>query len=644
MDKTENSERGDAPAQPSDPVAWAALSAASREKADAFLDEQKALTLEQKQLVRLQAEELEHELKLRHWSLRVRHLSDVLKLIFEVSLALVVLAILGLISAAVWYAHEDDGVVIEAFSVPPDMTEKGLTGQVVAGKLQGRLIALQTATYSFRAPSSYANNWGNDIKVEIPDTGVSIGEIYRTLAAWLGHETHITGEVYRTVNGIAVSAHVGNDDSAVFTGSDAELGDLIKKAAESVYRTTQPYRYAIYLVQSGRSAEARPILDAIVQSGSNEERAWGYIGLNAVDQVAGDYVRAHAEMAKAVDADPGNMVAWNDVGSDESSYQHDEQTLHDFSQAKSLANRGGDAGLNPRYRPVLLPLIQVNIDLETGDFQDVLSIARQVESKPDVHSWENALEASLVACGAVHDFACLTTAQASFHESKDPLIIINREPSLALGMAELEQWRALLAVSPKMLADFRGTGKAGDFFLPPDLLPLFALADAKLGDFRSAHQTVDKTPLDCILCLRTRGNIDALEKNWDGANTWFSRAVVAAPSIPFAYTDWGAALLAKGDLDGAIAKFRDANAKGPHFADPLEMWGEALMRENRSDLALPKFEEAAKYAPNWGRLHLKWGEALFYAGHRDEAKKQFAAAAGLTLSAADRTALSRAPH
>jgi tetratricopeptide (TPR) repeat protein len=644
MDKTENSERGDAPAQPSDPAAWAALSAASREKADAFLDEQKALTVEQKQLVRLQAEELEHELKLRHWSLRVRHLSDVLKLIFEVSLALVVVAILGLIGAALWYAYKDDGVVIEAFSVPPDMTEKGLTGQVVAGKLQGRLIALQTATYSFRAPSSYANNWGNDIKVEIPDTGVSIGEIYRFLASWLGHQTHITGEVYRTANGIAVSAHVGNDDSAAFTGSDAELNDLIQKAAESVYRTTQPYRYAIYLVQSGRLAEARPILDTIVQSGSVEDRAWGYIGLNAVDQANGDYVRAHAEMAKAVNTDPGNMVAWNDVGSDESGYQHDEQVLQDFRQAKSLANRGGDAGLNPRYRPVLLPLIQVSIDLETGDFQDALSIARRVMSMPDARSWENALEDSLTACGAVHDLACLTTAQISFHETKDPIAILNRDSSLAQGEMELEQWRALMAVSPKMLADFRTTGKVGDFALPLSLLPPFALADAELGDFRSAHQTIDKTPVDCVICLRVRGRIDALEKNWSGANYWFSHAVAAAPSIPFAYADWGAMLLLKGDLDGAIAKFENANAKGPHFADPLEMWGEALIAKNRSDLALAKFEEAAKYAPNWGRLHLKWGEALFYAGRRDETKRQFAVAAGLTLSAADRAALSQFAH
>jgi tetratricopeptide (TPR) repeat protein len=101
-------------------------------------------------------------------------------------------------------------------------------------------------------------------------------------------------------------------------------------------------------------------------------------------------------------------------------------------------------------------------------------------------------------------------------------------------------------------------------------------------------------------------------------------------------------LLAKGDVDAAIEKFRAARAKGPHFADPLELWGEALMRKNRSDLAIAKFAEADKYAPNWGRLHLKWGEALIYAGQRDAAARQFAIAAHLDLSAGDKAELARA--
>jgi tetratricopeptide (TPR) repeat protein len=100
-------------------------------------------------------------------------------------------------------------------------------------------------------------------------------------------------------------------------------------------------------------------------------------------------------------------------------------------------------------------------------------------------------------------------------------------------------------------------------------------------------------------------------------------------------------LLAKGEFDGAIAKFESAHRKGPHFADPLEMWGEALIAQNRSDLALAKFEEAARYAPEWGRLHLNWGEALYYEGKRDEARKQFTAAASLDLSASEKAELTR---
>ena len=122
--------------------------------------------------------------------------------------------------------------------------------------------------------------------------------------------------------------------------------------------------------------------------------------------------------------------------------------------------------------------------------------------------------------------------------------------------------------------------------------PYAAYAMAKLGDFKGAHALIDKTPTDCFVCVRTRGDIDAAQKNWGGADYWFANAVHQAPSIPLGYFDWGKLLLAKGDLDGAIAKFAAAHDKGPHFADPLEMWGEALIAKNRSDLALAKFAEA----------------------------------------------------
>ncbi len=174
-----------------------------------------------------------------------------------------------------------------------------------------------------------------------------------------------------------------------------------------------------------------------------------------------------------------------------------------------------------------------------------------------------------------------------------------------------------------------------------DIWPYAAEALAHTGDVKGAEALIAKTPMDCLICIRVRGELATIRRDWAGAARWYAMASAQAPSIPFPDNDWARMLMAKGDLDGAIAKFESASRKGPHFADPLEMRGEALIARNRSDLALAKFEEAAKYAPNWGRLHLKWGEALLYTGRGGEAEKQFATASRLDLSASDRAALAR---
>jgi hypothetical protein len=91
-----------------DPVAISpALDAAAHNgrvaaKAEAFLEKQGLLSDEQRELTRLQARELAFELHLRHWSLRARHISDVLKMSFELALAVIGLAVVafGLILSA----------------------------------------------------------------------------------------------------------------------------------------------------------------------------------------------------------------------------------------------------------------------------------------------------------------------------------------------------------------------------------------------------------------------------------------------------------------------------------------------------------------------------------------------------------------
>jgi hypothetical protein len=236
MNEDNLAETQSAPASPTfDAAAWAALSAADREHANAFLEQQRKVAVEQEVLVRLQSRELAHELQLRHWSLRVRHVSDLLKLGFELAFAFIAIALAVGIGAIIWQAANSEGLVIRSFDVPATFAAKGLTGQVVASKLLDRLAAMQQETDSTRAASSFANDWTNDIKVEIPDTGISFGEAVRFLQGWLGHEMHLSGEIYETPGGIALTVRMDNEPGLTFEGNACDLRNIVSRAAEAVF-------------------------------------------------------------------------------------------------------------------------------------------------------------------------------------------------------------------------------------------------------------------------------------------------------------------------------------------------------------------------------------------------------------------------
>jgi tetratricopeptide (TPR) repeat protein len=639
---------------PSGAAVWNALGATSPGKADAFLDEQIRLTKEQAELARLQADELRREDRLRHWSLRVHHISDVLKLSFELALAAIFTAVVLIIAGAVWSAAHEDGLVIEAFSVPPDLAAQGLTGQAVAAKLQDKLSAMQAATGSARPAASYSNNWGSDIKVEIPDTGVSIGEVYRYLVDRFGHQTHITGEVYRSKGGIAVTSRAGGDAGATVSGAEADIDTVMQDAAEKIYERTQPYRYAVYLMETqaahGGRDRARAILEGLVESGSPGERVWGHAGVASLLDTM-DLHRAMVEQHKALALDPNFSLAWGNLANDEAYLGHDEKANADTKAAIALLE-AGKGEVNERAARIMLPVNKAGVEDALDDFGASLSDSEEAQTLPDFYtSVEIAREQTLFTLARLHRAGEMHQAWRDLPAADDVSTVALRLAAKLAADYWSGDWSAVVAGYPVTeRATRRYTSLPGysdgfvDSVLKSTVWPYAARALAETGDLKAAHTLIDKTPLDCYTCLRNRADIDAAEKNWRGAEFWFARAVAAAPSVPEAYNDWGRVLLMKGDLAGAIAKFGIAIQKGPHFADPLEMWGEALMAQNRSDLALAKFEEANKYAPAWGRLHLKWGEALLWSGDKAAAQRQFAAAASLDLTRAEKAELARVRH
>ena len=339
----------------------AAQNARVAAEAETFLKEQTRLT-------QLQAQELSHELKLRHWSLWVRHASGLLKLALELCAGLLLLFVVTAIGVTVWNAAHADGLVIESFSVPADLAARGLSGQVVATQMLDKLTSMQSATRSNRAPRTYANNWGDDIKVEIPETGISIGEAYRFLRGWLGHETHISGEVYRSATGIALTARIGADSGATFAGAESDLDALVQKAAEHLYGITQPYRYGVYLDQQGRHSEAATVFQALAKTGPPSERAWAYNGLGVgTDDPGAD--GPFLMFSRAVTLDPTNSLATGNLAGAEGARGHAEQALAGDRKALALLSSKLQGQIREDFIGTYRQTEQSRVDTSLGDFR-----------------------------------------------------------------------------------------------------------------------------------------------------------------------------------------------------------------------------------------------------------------------------------
>ncbi|HEY3778052.1 MAG TPA: hypothetical protein VGL35_08330 [Rhizomicrobium sp.] len=597
-----------------------------------FLREQKALIAEQRAQLRDQDKRTRLGIVDQRFSIALKAMTVLVGLALATGLALMV-----------WNDAGSGGLVIEPFSVPPELATRGLTGQVVASHILDRLAVMQTQTHSQRAPQSYANYWRDDIKVEIPDTGVSLGELDRFLREKLGHPTHVTGEVVQAPSSIGLTARAGGSGSATVSGPNADFDRLNQQIADSVYRLTQPYLYGVYLSENGRDAEAKSVFMQLAKHGSSTERGWGYLGWsNAAELTNGEFARL-ALLRQAAAYAPALFLPHQNIALIEDALSRPQDSIRESRIAMSVLSSPDYGGISADIARLSLRRLQGIVALNLGAFHDASPIVGSVN---DSRSFTSIFSTTALFARSEVGEHNLAAARVAVSEAKQGLGWVNSD------VAQLDdEWARMLIDTearnwPGVLRDERAM--APIFARNPGLhslafareMPWVAYAEAHLGNMGRADAAISATPGNCYVCLLMRGRIREVEGKRLQAEWWFARALSWQPSIPFAESDWGAMLLAKRDYDGAIAKFAAAHAKGPHFADPLEMWGEALMQKNRSDLALAKFAEANTYAPNWGRLHLEWGKALSYLGKMGDAQNQFAIASHLDLSQEDSVALS----
>lgn len=592
-------------------------------KLDAFLDEQI-------DLIRLQKADQHEQRRLVLSRLRLGRWKDRTSLALQTMTAVVAVAAAVALGAMAWRAHEARGLLIAPFSVPSDFAARGLTGQVVAARIEDRLQQLQAETVSTRPASTYANDWGEDIKVEIPDTGVSIGELSRWLRDSLGQVTRVSGDVVRTpAAGLQVTART-DGAAQIVQGPEADLDGVIARAAEALYRQTQPYRYSVYLASHGRPAEAAAGFAALARSGPTEDRPWAYAGWASILQGEGRHFEAIRMARAAMTLNPKLYppyqilgVSSDAVGRWEIGFDNPGLELALLLDRTGIGRPPGD--LTGRVR--FLKAVQA---FYASDFLTTDTLLGAMEAFDLEGRAAGFLPQHLRAraLASLHEVTAAERAEAGPMDT-------NAYQAIPARGTTLGDWAPVAA---RLEQGGRDPALGGDS-QRAIVAPLLAQAYAHLGRLPEAKALVATSPTDCYRCLAVRAEIADLEGDRPAADRWFAALDHQSPRAAMGPSEWAKSLLARGDLDGAIAKAKVAHQRADRFADPLEVWGEALAGKGDNAGAVVQFAQAAERAPRWGHNQLAWGEALMRLGRGAEAQGHYLAAKGLDLSPADRAAL-----
>ena len=533
-----------------------------------------------------------HHLQSQSREGRLRRIGQRIRIGTQVAFGLIAAGVALGLAVMVIDAFDSRSVVVDPFDAPPALASRGLTGKVIASGVLDTLTRLQAATRSTATQRNLANAWTSDIKVELPETGVSIGDVVRLLKARFGHDTHIDGDLLQTETGsLALTIRGDGVLPKTFEAPAGELDKLTTQAAEYVYGQSQPALYATYLMNAGRNADAVAFAKAAYARTGEDDRPFLLnVWADALQNV-GAPVRESAPLyMEAIRLKPDFWIGYNNL-------MNVDALLGDEEGAWRLAQTmrrkaGGRPGRAPE-------LFYQNVDLMTWNL-----LPWRASALADLKNHAGVGSAVGTPLAADIDARLHSPAEAELQlqttqgDASDPTVaamthfvrgrLAAEAGDTATAASEMEAFQAAYA-NPIVSSNYPGylcwVAPAEEAAGHPDK------ADAVL---KAAGRYVD--------CYRFEGDFLDRRGDWAGAQAAYARAVAIAPDLPAADYSWGLALARHGDPAGAEARLAAAHLRGPRWADPLKAWGDLLARQGRWRDALARYEEALKDAPAWAAL------------------------------------------
>lgn len=544
-------------------------------------------------LLRLQADALEKQSAVRTpLAARIEGASATLA---KAGLAVISLAAAAIVGATLAGAIASHSVVVDPVLVPKTLADQGYTGQAVAAALLDALSRTQAATRIAGHKPHLTEAWNEPIRLEIPETRLSLADLRSALARMLSGDIHVGGAILQRGPGdFVLVVRGGGIPARSFPLTPADIGKAMTPAADYIYGTAEPVAYATYLLQHFDGDGAVDFLRrayATAPAGARPSLAMLWARASAF---TGDFAAAVELDRMALYTDHYDWDAWEELAQDERLLEGPESERGVFRAMEATA---AQAPAN-RHPPPTAFLLEYNLLHDTEAeiaalLQDRQSVSGGTTQTAD---WYNLAMAELDRHGT--DAARRYLREAS---AEDPLLeqhVRAVQSGLTSSGGAAARLRALQAADDEnwKITAYRN--------MIPDGPCALAIAYAQAGRKGEALATLRRAEAQnpAVGCGGNGAMVYEALGDRAAADQAFARVVAAEPSLPEPYEQRGEVLAARGETAAAADAFARAHARAPHWADPLKYEADARAKLGCAALAHARYGEALRYAPEWPEL------------------------------------------
>ena len=537
-----------------------------------------------------------------------------------------------LLAIAMVNASRSHALIVEPFHVPASLAARGLDGTTIANRLTDQFAVMRDQSDSSRAEDSYANGADSDVKIAIPNTGVSVGDVWRYLREWLGHDRKIGGDVTVNSDQVEITARISGGKGESFRAQLSDPAPAIDAAAASIFKQTQPYRYALLILATQGPEAALRLLREIAEQGSDvRERQWGYVGWATSLLKLGRYDESELRARQGVALDPAFGKSYSNLSDALSAEGRFEEMLAANRKVIELIQTPQQSQLSETGFAHMREGGEQAIDEVLRDDRAQLTVMQREGTLPEYNgNSRSARMNTLIALARLGEFKRAAssipllpfTDPAFSGASKGVAAEVAMEAGRKVKAVQLIEL-AIATVKPpkgKTLADVVPTGVAR-----------YAEMLVAAGRAGEAVKAIAATRDDCYPCMVARGEGAAAQRDFAGATRWFGGAARQGRSLPQADYQWGRMLAGNHDRAGALAHFAVAAHRAPGWYEPPYATGRLLMAQNHFTEARAALEKAHAAAPKRADVMLALGRAQWLGGDRAKAKATWAVARKLDL-------------